>query len=100
MTPILGLYVIHSLSKVISCTGTGGQAKAGFAPTCRAFGLWPSPTGPAVGGIQSPLGSPGFRTKSLRIYSGSLPLRVLIATHVSAIRRIAFRVTRSVARIR
>ena len=46
------------------------------ARTCRAFGLWPSPTGPAVDCNRSSLGSPGFRTKNLRTCSGSLTPRV------------------------
>ena len=54
------------------------------------FGLWPSPTGPAVDDSRSPLGSPGFRTKSLRTCSGSLTPRVRYAARASAMHRIAF----------
>ena len=54
------------------------------------FGLWPSPTGPAVDDSRSPLGSPGFRTKSLRTCSGSLTPRVRYTARVSATYRIAF----------
>jgi len=57
---------------------------------CRAFGLWPSPTGPAVDCSRSPLGSPGFRAKSLSTCSGSLTPRVRCATRISATYRIAF----------
>lgn len=60
------------------------------ARTCRAFGLWPSPTGPTVDNSRSRLGSPGFRTKSLRTCSGSLTPRVRCATRINATRRIAF----------
>ena len=58
--------------------------------SCRTFGLWPSPTGPAVDRSRSSLGSPGFRTKSLRTCSGSLTPRVRCAACVSAMYRIAF----------
>ena len=58
--------------------------------TCRAFGLWPSPTGPTINSSRSPLGSPGFRTKSLHTCSGSLTPRVRCATRVSATYRVAF----------
>ncbi len=58
--------------------------------TCRTLGFWPSPTGPAVDRSRSSLGSPGFRTKSLRTCSGSLTPRVRCATRVSATHRIAF----------
>ena len=57
--------------------------------TCRAFGLWPSPTGPTVDGSRSRLGSPGFRSKSLRTCSGSMIPRVRCATRVSATYRFA-----------
>ncbi len=60
------------------------------ARSCRAFGLWPSPTGPTVDGSRSPLGSPGFRTKSLRTCSGSLTPRVRCAARASATYRLAF----------
>ncbi len=58
--------------------------------TCRALGLWPSPTGPAVDCSRSHLGSPGFRAKSLRTCSGSLTPRVRCATRLSATYRFAF----------
>ncbi len=58
--------------------------------TCRALGLWPSPTGPTVDSSRSHLGSPGFRTKSLHTCSGSLTPRVRCATRAGATYRIAF----------
>jgi hypothetical protein len=60
------------------------------ARTCRAFDLWPSPTGSTVDGSQSPLGSPGFRTKSLRTCPGSLTPRVRCSARASATYRFAF----------
>jgi len=60
------------------------------ARTCRAFGLWPSPTEPTVDDSRSPMGSPGFRTKSLRTCSGSLTPRIRCAARVSATYRFAF----------
>ncbi len=58
--------------------------------TCRAFSLWPSPTGPTVEGNQSPLGFPGFHTNSLCTCSGSLTPRVRGAARISATYRVAF----------
>ena len=88
--PVVGRAVgviVHlcSFASSIICLRPTSQAR-----TCRAFGLWPSPTGPAVNGNWSPLGSPGFRTKSLRTCSGSLTPRVRCATRVSATYRFAF----------
>jgi len=88
--PVVGLAVgviVHLCSSASSilCLRPTSQER-----TCRAFGLWPSPTGPTVDCSRSPLGSPGFRTKSLRTCSGSLTPRVRCATRVSATYRIAF----------
>ncbi len=47
--------IVHpcSFASSILCLRPTSQAR-----TCRAFGLWPSPTGPTVDGIRSILGSP------------------------------------------
>lgn len=55
---------------------------------CLAFGL-PRP-GPTVDSSRSPLGSPGFRAKSLRTCAGSLTPRVRFAARDSATYRVAF----------
>ena len=60
------------------------------ARTYRAFGHWPSPTGPTVFLSRSPLGSPGFRAKSLRTCTSSLTPRIRLATCDSATNRFAF----------
>ena len=88
--PVVGLAVgviVHlcSFASLIICLRPTSQAR-----TYQVFGLWPSPTGPTVDGSRSPLGSPGFRTKSLRTCSGSLTPRVRCATRVSATYRFAF----------
>jgi len=88
--PVLGHaigVIVHlcSFASSILCLRPTSQAR-----TYRAFGPWPSPTGPAVDNSRSPLGSPGFRTKSLRTCSGSLTPQVRCAARVSATYRIAF----------
>ncbi len=79
--------IVHlcSFASSIICLRPTSQTR-----TCRALGLWPSPTGPTVDCSRSHLGSPGFRTKSLRTCSGSLTPRVRCATRVSAKYRIDF----------
>ncbi len=79
--------IVHLCSFVSSilCLRPTSQAR-----TCREFGFWPSPTGPTADCSRSPLGSPGFRAKSLRTCSGSLTPQVRCATRVSATHRIAF----------
>ena len=74
-----------SFASPILCLRPTSQAR-----TCRALGLWPSPTGPAVDGGRSRLGSPAFRIKSLRTCAGPLTPRVWCAARVSATFRIAF----------
>ncbi len=79
--------IVHlcSFASSIICLRPTSQAR-----TCRSSGLWPSPTRPAVDSSRSHLGSPGFRTKSLRTCSASLTPRLRCATRVCATYRIAF----------
>jgi hypothetical protein len=64
-----------SLASSILCPRPTSQARA-----CRDYGHWPSSTGPTVGHDRPPLGSPGFRAKSLHTCSGSQTPRVRCAT--------------------
>ncbi len=82
--------IVHlcSFASSIICLRPTSQAR-----TCRAFGLWLSPTGPTVDSSRSHLGSPGFRTKSLRTCSCSQTPRVRCVTRVCATYRIAFPTT-------
>ena len=82
-----GGVIVHlcSFASSILCLRPTSQAR-----TYRVLGLWPSPTGPTVDNSRSLLGSPGFRTKSLRTCAGSLTPRVRCAARVSATYRFAF----------